>query len=52
MTTMNVTDVRKDLYNLINTVHDNHDTLLIKGKKIMLCFYLKVIGFPFKKLFT
>ena len=33
MTTMNVTDVRKDLYNLINTVHDNHDTLLIKGKK-------------------
>jgi PHD/YefM family antitoxin component YafN of YafNO toxin-antitoxin module len=33
MTTMNVTDVRKDLYNLIDTVHNNHDALFIKGKR-------------------
>ena len=30
---MNVTDVRKDLYNLIDTVHNNHDALFIKGKR-------------------
>lgn len=33
MTTMNITDVRKDLYNLVNSVHDNHDALFIKGKR-------------------
>ena len=33
MTTMNVTDVRKDLYNLIDTLHSNHDALFIKGKR-------------------
>ncbi len=33
MTTMSVSDVRKDLYNLIDDVHNNHDPLLIKGKR-------------------
>jgi antitoxin YefM len=33
MTTMSVTDVRKDLYKLIDLVNINHDTLLIKGKR-------------------
>ena len=33
MTTMNVTEARKDLYNLIDSVHDNHNPLLIKGKR-------------------
>ena len=33
MTTVNVTEARKDLYNLIDSVHQNHDPLLIKGKR-------------------
>lgn len=33
MTTMNVTEVRKDLYKLIDLVSANHDPLLIKGKR-------------------
>ena len=33
MTTMNVGEVRKDLYNLVDAVHDNHDALVIKGKR-------------------
>ena len=30
---MSVTDVRKDLYNLIDDVHNHHDALVIKGKR-------------------
>ena len=32
MTMMTVSDARKDLYNLVNTVHTDHNPLFIRGK--------------------
>ncbi len=33
MTTINVTEARKNLYSLINKAHEAHDPILITGKK-------------------
>lgn len=33
MKTLNITDVRKDLYNLVKDTQESHEPLLIKGKK-------------------
>ena len=33
MKTLNITDVRKNLYNLVNDTQESHEPLLIKGKK-------------------
>ncbi len=33
MTTLNVTDARKNLYNLIDEVYDSHEPVLITGKR-------------------
>lgn len=33
MTSITITEARKDLYNLVDSVHENHESLLIKGKR-------------------
>jgi antitoxin YefM len=33
MTTLNVTDARKNLYKLIDATHESHEPVLIKGKR-------------------
>lgn len=33
MTTINVTEARKDLYNLVDLANSSHETILITGKR-------------------
>ena len=49
MSTINITNARKDLYNLVENVNRYSEPILIVGKREMQCLYLKTTGMPYKR---